>query len=379
MGSSVSQLFRLSGTQLALLYEAVGAGRTVLGPRVRDGAIVYDELNGTEDLPRGYGDEQSPGHYRLVPRSDALRFAYAAPAGPLKRHFHPVREKLVTIRRSKEGLAVEAAPPPRERLALFGVKPCDVEALQRLDTVLRDGAHPDAGYSTRRDGVLVVAAHCQHPAATCFCTSMGTGPSAQHFDLALREDTRPGSEAIFVEVGSAAGQRLLDSLDPKPERASETDEQWAQTAARHAAESVVRNVDAETGRRRLSETLESGIWDELGQRCLACGNCTSSCPTCFCSTVVDTTSLDGKTAERFRQEDSCFNTDFSYMHGGPVRGSTKSRFRQWLTHKFSSWHDQFGESGCVGCGRCIAWCPVAIDMSAEVARLSSDAESGASS
>ena len=94
------------------------------------------------------------------------------------------------------------------------------------------------------------------------------------------------------------------------------------------------------------------------------------CPTCFCTTTEDVTDLTGEHAERWRRWDSCYDLDFSYLHGGGVRVSGQSRYRQWITHKLGTWHDQFGESGCVGCGRCIVWCPTGIDITQEVAALS---------
>ncbi|NJL29572.1 MAG: sulfite reductase subunit A, partial [Thermoanaerobaculia bacterium] len=119
----------------------------------------------------------------------------------------------------------------------------------------------------------------------------------------------------------------------------------------------------------LARNVEHRRWDDVAARCLACGNCTMVCPTCFCTSVEDTTDLAGNVAERYRQWDSCFTTDFSYLHGGSVRTSAASRYRQWLTHKLSSWHDQFGTSGCVGCGRCITWCPVGIDITEEAGAI----------
>ena len=119
----------------------------------------------------------------------------------------------------------------------------------------------------------------------------------------------------------------------------------------------------------LYANAESPIWDAVAERCLSCTNCTAVCPTCFCTSVEDVTDLSGDVAGRERVWDSCFNADFSYIHGGTVRGSTRSRYRQWMTHKLGSWIDQFGMSGCVGCGRCITWCPAAIDITEEAAAL----------
>ncbi|NJL33712.1 MAG: sulfite reductase subunit A, partial [Chloroflexaceae bacterium] len=119
----------------------------------------------------------------------------------------------------------------------------------------------------------------------------------------------------------------------------------------------------------LKHNLEHKRWEQVAERCLSCANCTMVCPTCFCSTVEDTTALDGSHAERWRKWDSCFTVDFSFIHGGTVRRETRTRYRQWMTHKLAAWIDQFGTSGCVGCGRCIVWCPVGIDITAEIAAM----------
>ena len=126
-----------------------------------------------------------------------------------------------------------------------------------------------------------------------------------------------------------------------------------------------RELDTTDIRELLYRNYEHPRWDEVAERCLACGNCTMVCPTCFCTTVEDVTDLAGEHVERHQRWDSCFTIDYSHIHGGAVRGSTRSRYRQWMTHKLATWIDQFGSSGCVGCGRCITWCPVGIDITEE--------------
>ena len=130
-----------------------------------------------------------------------------------------------------------------------------------------------------------------------------------------------------------------------------------------------RTLDVTDIRDLLARNLENERWDDVATRCLTCGNCTLVCPTCFCLTVEDHTDLTGDHSERTRLWDSCFTLDHSYIHGGSIRPSGRSRYRQWLTHKFGTWHDQFGSSGCVGCGRCIAWCPVGIDVTEELTAI----------
>ncbi|MCA8921947.1 MAG: 4Fe-4S dicluster domain-containing protein, partial [Planctomycetes bacterium] len=139
-----------------------------------------------------------------------------------------------------------------------------------------------------------------------------------------------------------------------------------------AAAAIERQLPQDGLPAALAAALEHPRWDDVAARCLTCGNCTLVCPTCFCTDVEDTSDLSGQVAERWRRWDTCFSLDFSALHGGSVRASGRSRYRQWLTHKLSTWHDQFGTSGCVGCGRCIAWCPVGIDITVEAAELRKD-------
>jgi len=219
--------------------------------------------------------------------------------------------------------------------------------------------------------MFTVAVNCAVAGNTCFCDSMGTGPRAEGgFDLVVTELLDGASHEFLVESGSGRGSEVLGDLEGR-----------AATAADHErVDRVVTDTIAHMGRHMPPDTrtivgssIEHTRWDAIADRCLSCTNCTLVCPTCFCSTVEDRTDLlDG--AVRERRWDSCFTDDFTNLHGHPVRSSTRSRYRQWMTHKLSYWYDQFGTSGCVGCGRCITWCPVGIDITAEVELLSQEAE-----
>ena len=235
--------------------------------------------------------------------------------------------------------------------------------------VLGYPAHPDSGYARRRAGVFIVAVNCTEPGETCFCTSMGTGPQAgPGYDLLLTELAGESGHEFVVEAGSAAGRALLADLALLPADGrcgAARPLRLSPSAAAHMG----RTMDAGGLRELLAASHDAARWDEVASRCLTCGNCTMACPTCFCTTVEDVTDLSGDHAERWQSWASCFELDFSQLHGGPVRASGVSRYRQWLTHKLGTWHDQFGSSGCVGCGRCIVWCPVGIDLTEEVAAL----------
>ncbi len=365
LGSVVIDLDGLAALLLVLGRD----GRRVLGPIVRDGAIVIDELDGIDDLPAGWGDEQAPGSYRLVRRDDEARFGHVVGPHSWKAELFPPRTLLVRSTRTPDGFTVET-PEEHRPAAFVGVRPCDLRAIETQDLVFDSSAHPDPTYQARRADAVVVAVQCTDPAATCFCTSMGTGPRASSgFDLALSE-ILDGGHRFVVEVGSDTGRALLAEVPHT--LATPTDVEAAHRRSDEAAARIERRVDTEGLPAKLAATLEHPRWDDVAERCLTCANCTMVCPTCFCGSIEDSTDLTGDHAERWRQWDSCFTLDHSYVHGGSVRSSTQSRYRQWLTHKFGTWHDQFGVSGCTGCGRCIAWCPVGIDVTVELAALLTD-------
>ena len=344
-------------------------GRLVLGPVVRDGVITHAELAGAADLPRGWTEHQDGGHYRLAPTGTDEVFAYSSPSTSWKRHVHPERTVLLTATRRDGDIVVREPRLEPPALAFFGIRACDLAALDVLDRALGGPRAPDPTWLANRGDVFVVAAACANPGNTCFCASMGTGPwpDAGH-DLAVAELHDEHRHEFLVEAGSARGEALLAELAGRP--AAEADLAAAAASRRRAEASMGRRLDPDHPPLAAAR-LEHPAWDEVAERCLACGNCTMVCPTCFCSTTEDVTDLTGSRAERHRVWDSCFTLDFSHLHGGPVRSTVAARYRQWLLHKLVTWHDQFGTSGCVGCGRCITWCPVGIDLTAEVARLAS--------
>jgi ferredoxin len=196
---------------------------------------------------------------------------------------------------------------------------------------------------------------------------MGTGPAARAgFDLAMTE-LRAG---FVVRGGSARGAALVARLPTREPSAAELE--LAELKVRRAREHMGRALDARRAAGLLRGTTEHPRFDAVAKRCLSCGNCTLVCPTCFCSTVTDTTSLTDGSATRTRRWESCFTHQFSYTTPGPVRTTIRGRYRHWLRHKLCTWWEQFGTSGCVGCGRCITWCPVGIDLTEELAAIAAN-------
>jgi len=350
-------------------------GYTLVGPTVQDGAIVYDRIRGVQDLPVGWTDEQEAGHYRIRCREDDALFGYNVGPHAWKKFLQLPLLTLWRARRTETGFSVEIADEPVPRLAFIGVRSCELQAIEIQDRVFTGTDHVDADYSRHRRNVFLVVVQCTQAGNTCFCASMGTGPKADRgFDLAITEFIDGSAHEFLVETGSDAGVALLSRLPHRP--ATDTDRERAEDATRRALEQMGRRMDVGGIRDLLYRNAEHPRWDDVAARCLACSNCTLVCPTCFCSTVEDVTSLSGETTERRRRWESCFTSRFSYIHGGTVRATTRSRYRQWLTHKLASWYDQFGSSGCVGCGRCITWCPVGIDITEEVAAIRASDQRG---
>ena len=345
-------------------------GYTTVGPTRRDGAIVYDEIGDSSDLPAGWTDEQEAGTYRLVRRDDEALFGYVVGPHAWKKFLFPPRTDLFTMERHNGSLRFAAPDVPSSPYAFMGVRACELAAIQIQDTVFLESGAVDRTYEARRRHALIVAVNCGVAGGTCFCVSMGTGPACTNgFDLALTEIIEDGRHVFLVEAGTDRGAEIVEALPGRP--ADREDVDRATAIVGRTAENMGRTLDTRGIKELLAENLGHQHWQQVGDRCLSCANCTLACPTCFCSTMEDSTGLDPSSAVRTRRWDSCFSLDFSSLHNHPLRSSTSSRYRQWLTHKLGSWIDQFGSSGCVGCGRCITWCPVGIDLTAEVAAIRS--------
>lgn len=341
-----------------------GRGYHVVGPIVRDGAIVYDRLASMADLPAGWTDEQDGGTYRLRRRGDDALFGYAMGPHSWKKFLSPPVQRLWRARRGEEGLEVEADTDAPPRYAFLGIRPCELKAIEVQDRVFVEGPRVDPSYLSRRENIFVVAVNCGHAGGTCFCVSMQTGPRATFgYDLALTEVVGNGSHYFVAETGTGAGGEVMSHVPHREAREEEV--AAADRVLRDTAGRMGRTMETSGIKELLYRNYENPRWEDVARRCLTCANCTFVCPTCFCHAVEDVTDLGGGHAERRRSWDFCFTMDFSYIHGGSVRSSAKSRYRQWMTHKLATWIDQFGTSGCVGCGRCITWCPVGIDITEE--------------
>lgn len=343
---------------------------TVVGPTVRHGAIVLDELEDVASLPIGTTDDQRPGSYRLRAAGDGAWFHYNVGFQSWKKFLYPPRTALFSVEKSESGFSILPAEAETPQLAFIGVRPCELKAIELQDRVFTASGYVDPHYTARRRGIFVLAVNCSKAAPTCFCTSMKSGPRVEGgFDLALTELP----DAFVVSVGSEAGSDAM--RDTEWTLATAFDLGRAHQVVQQAERQISRELRVDDLPKMLFDNLENPHWRDVASRCVSCANCTMVCPTCFCSTVEDSAELTGAKTERTRVWDSCFTTDFSHVHGGNLRPTIRSRYRQRVTHKFASWKEQFGSLGCTGCGRCMTWCPMGLEVTREIEAIR---QSGAS-
>ncbi len=356
----------LESVNLQKLFDAlIKKNYKLVGPTVSDGAIVFNDLYCVEDLPIGWTDEQDSGKYSLKKRNDNAYFGYAVGPHSWKKYLHPPIRQLFSAKKDKDGFKIIQKSENIPRYAFIAVRSCELNAITIQDNVFLHGKYTDPSYKSIREQVFIVAVNCGQAGGTCFCVSMNAGPKATSgFDLALTEIIEGDDHSFLVEIGTESGLEILNGIPLKD--ATHGIKKTAKSIVNKTASKMGREMDTVDIKDLLYRNYENKRWDDVAEHCLTCANCTMVCPTCFCTTVEDVTDLKGDYSERIQKWDSCFTMDFSYIHGGTVRSSAKSRYRQWMTHKLATWIDQFGTSGCVGCGRCITWCPVAIDITEEV-------------
>lgn len=345
-------------------------GFQVIGPRLVDGVVMLRPIHSASDLASAIHDHQEPGRYRTRegPPESLFQGYVNGPDSP-KRYLSPPSQQLFRMHVDGQEFHIDEGPPDPPPMAFLGVRPCDLAAMHIQDQVFRgDGDKPnrfrcelDTWFQEARRKALVIALNCTHPGGTCFCHSMGTGPEAKDgFDLALTE-LRAG---FVTTVGTRKGAELLARLrwqEPSP-----AELELAELRIEQARQSMGRSLDTHRITEVLDRNLDHPRWEKIARRCLGCGNCAMVCPTCTCSSMVDTSDLNGNGVARTKVWDVCFTHQFSYTTAGPVRNTIKARYRHWLRHKLGTWERQFGTSGCVGCGRCITWCPVGIDITEEM-------------
>jgi NAD(P)H-flavin reductase/formate hydrogenlyase subunit 6/NADH:ubiquinone oxidoreductase subunit I len=252
-----------------------------------------------------------------------------------------------------------------EQRVLFGVHACDLNGLLSLDKVFLE-TYPDPYYKSRRENTLIIALNCVSPCKNGFCASFNTGPEADMgFDLCLTDI----GDQFVVEVGSDKGKELVSGLTP----ATNEDFVARNRALRAAQQKITRRIDTDNLGVLLHQNFDHPVWQEVKDECLACGSCTSVCPTCYCFGVEDYVDLTLEKGGRHRFWDSCMFYEFSRVAQDHVFvPDREARVKQRMYHKLTYYQQQFEAPGCVGCGRCVSTCVKHIDPVDIVARIQAD-------
>lgn len=364
-------MYKISRSEFDKWFTTILAqGFRVLAPTVKDFAIKLDEIDNINKLPIGISDIQLPGRYNLITRKDKAYFAYNTPMDSFKKWLFPPKRKLWQAKRIGNDVAIKEENIKTTKQIFLGVRSCDLKAITVQDKIFLQGNFIDPYYKAQRDNTIIVAVNCTTASENCFCVSMKSGPNVvSDFDILLTEIINENQHDFIIKIGSKKGKQLIKNLEvikcDKEDLIKENNE------ITKAIIKINHNIKVDTAniKELFYKSLNHNLWEDIAKRCLSCANCTLVCPTCFCSNIEEVSDITGNHTERWQIWDSCFNADHSYIHNGEIRNSVKSRYRQWLTHKMASWIDQFGVSGCVGCGRCISWCPVGIDLREEIAKL----------
>ncbi len=358
-GSSPSGVALLLKQDLPALTSALLERYEVVAPTYspEGRCIVLDPISSPDQLAVGYRDHQRPGHYTVRRDDGGTLFGYANGPHSPKNFLHPGRLTLFTGEWNEAGFSLSVPSGPDRPYAFLGIRPCDSFGIQVLDRTFLQVANADVRYRARREGAFVAVVNCTEPGEVCFCASMGTGPRAESgYDLRLTEL----ADGFLLESGTDRGTATLARLPTRPATRAEAAE--ANRLIREAIPRMGRTLNTRNLPRILRSGLEHPYWDVMKNWCVGCSNCTNVCPTCFCNDFQDQVDLGMKTVSRERVWDSCFTMRFAEMRGVNTRDELKYRYRHWCVHKLGYWVEQYGVFGCVGCGRCLTWCPVGIDI-----------------
>jgi ferredoxin len=361
---------KIKKEHLKLIFDSLKGSHRIIGPKVENNVIVLTEID-FHDIPAGRREQQGRGTYRLGSGKDPLTFSFSVGPDSFKRFMSPPVRENFKFKRSKKGISINTPENEKKPTAFIGMRACDIAALRLLDRVFLEGPVKDAGYDSLRINSLIVGVNCLYPGDNCFCSSMDTGPEIRDgFDIAVTEL----DNSFLLEIKTVRGREIINGLPI--EDAGNEDMSEKISKIENCRKMIKKAIKVSELPWLIYRNPEHPQWADVASRCLACGNCTQVCPTCFCNSSYDhiqLSSISKKSLDfsgsRIRTWDSCFSTNFARVHGGNFRPSRRARYRQWMSHKLAYWIDQFGSPGCVGCGRCITWCPVGIDITQELEAL----------
>ncbi len=275
-----------------------------------------------------------------------------------KNFLFPQTETMMRYMKTERGTELSKDNGEAGKAVLFGVRPCDARSFVLLDMVFDQETYRDPYYIDKREKTTVVSFACVHPPyTTCFCTSVGGHPmSSDGADVMLTDI----GDSYLAEFITSKGEKLLKKMEGLP-KAEDSAVEKKKELSDNAEKEIKSHVPAMQIKTWLDENFEHPFWDTIHRSCIACGTCTYLCPTCHCFDISD--EEKGDNGKRIRSWDSCMYWLFTYETSGHnPRPSQKERWRQRVMHKFKYYVDNFKAISCVGCGRCVMYCPVNIDI-----------------
>ncbi len=372
-------------TELINFLAGLGSKYDVFAPVKKDGAICFEPLSSPEDVVFDYPNSLRTPKEFFFPQAEVL-FTFQGTERQTegrgtRDEGRETRDEGRETRDEGRGTRDEGRgtrDEGRKPQVLFGLRPCDSKALLLLDSVFDQEDYQDPYYIEKRKNMVLVGLACRNPQSTCFCTSVGGGPfDKEGLDVLVTEldDNR-----CYVEILTEKGEQLIaeESLSRLVsakrattgsfKTAKKSDAQQVESVKKEAEAKIPPKVALEGLKEKLDGMFDSPLWDRIHERCLGCAVCTYLCPTCHCFALLDEkvsshpqdAFLQG---QRIRNWDSCMFPIFTLEASGHnSRASNRERMRQRIMHKFNYFVDNFGQTACVGCGRCLINCPVNMDI-----------------
>ena len=285
------------------------------------------------------------------------------PMIPLKKLFHPAQQELFKFSRTKGVVDIyllRATKDIETKVVVFGVRPCDITGNNVLDEIFKENFRDDY-YLTLRNRTLIIGINCLKPCyENCFCESMNSNDPKSGYDIMLTEIAK---DQYIVVPNTDSGKRIIELYPELFEDATEEHFDKYVRTLELKENNFKKYILVEGLPSELEDKFESRAWKKYTKECLFCGSCTFVCPTCYCYNVRDKISIDLEHGIRLREWDSCYYPEFARVAGGhDFRHEKERRFRYRYLHKFIDIPRRYNVEGCVGCGRCITYCPADIDV-----------------
>ncbi|MEW6070064.1 MAG: 4Fe-4S dicluster domain-containing protein [Candidatus Thermoplasmatota archaeon] len=311
--------------------------------------------------------ENNIAKFSIINDGTKIFYEYSNSTIPPKQIIFPQSEVLFKFQLTRKITELQVPVTEGKEKIILWLRPCDAKSFLILDKIF-DSEYKDNNYINKRKTTTLVGLSCNSPSSNCFCTSIKGSPfSKENLDVLFTELDK----SYYVEVITKKGEELIEKA---PRLFSEVSKEASIKKVELQAEAerkIVRSVEVNKITEKLKAIYESAFWDSIGEKCIACGICAYLCPTCHCFDINDEVSITRAKGARIRTWDYCTHQLYTLQASGfNPRPTQKYRVRNRVYHKFKYFQDNFNSTGCVGCGRCVEYCPVNIDVSEILSKIS---------